>query len=574
MFAAGSIKASKWGWDVKTYPLKYGNTSSQASNVGFFTGGCLAPNGLIYCLPTYLGGQFVTVIKPGKSNSKTGKWEAATITNVPAEVNNPNSKQPALPDITSTGATLQRRFANKGVLAPNGLIYFFGFLSTGYVVIKPQDNPDSDIAAFTEWKVVTYASVGLEPAADRSGFGGGFLHTDGKIYLLPQTVSQTFFGTSAPIARITPRSTYLSSDTIEKSAYWTPSFSTNNDVRRYFPMGSQSATGCFPRPIDVNGTEITIPTDTYRPIYDSSNSGVAIGVVPPIGDAISHPNGNIYVFGGGRNAYVLKVKTDTTIWNTNANPAGAIFYTDNTLRVPNKLPVGYSDPVGIYGCFMSGSIEKLRPGQDPETAKIYFHYTGTWQNDTSLPSTGYFENNYTRTILFDPVTETFENIGEPITTIRTNSQSIFNLKPGVRMANGHIFSITNRFTANVGGNQNPYGQLIVSGELIDDENKIIGPNVNKTILDAGKIKKVNDSCYGNLDSVCNQGSHALTGSSLGKTIVTAPWAAFEITSVKGFYPGIRYFNYNESNDSEMYEIPSDLSTLPASLYNAYHNKPR
>jgi hypothetical protein len=25
--------------------------------------------------------------------------------------------------------------------------------------------------------------------------------------------------------------------------------------------------------------------------------------------------------------------------------------------------------------------------------------------------------------------------------------------------------------------------------------------------------------------------------------VTAPWAAFEITSVKGFYPGIKYFNY-------------------------------
>jgi hypothetical protein len=28
------------------------------------------------------------------------------------------------------------------------------------------------------------------------------------------------------------------------------------------------------------------------------------------------------------------------------------------------------------------------------------------------------------------------------------------------------------------------------------------------------------------------------------------------------------------NDGDIYEIPSDLSTLPTSLYNAYFNKPR
>jgi hypothetical protein len=39
------------------------------------------------------------------------------------------------------------------------------------------------------------------------------------------------------------------------------------------------------------------------------------------------------------------------------------------------------------------------------------------------------------------------------------------------------------------------------------------------------------------------------GSSLGKTFVTAPWAAFEITSVKGFYPGIRYFNYKDNTSA-------------------------
>lgn len=568
MFAAGSVKSSKWGWDIKTYN-KYGvNTGSQASNVGYFTGGCLAPNGLIYCLPTYLGAQFVTVIKPGKSNSKTGKWEPAIVVNVPSEVN-PAGKKPPLPDLAAgtTNAILQRRFANKGILAPNGLIYFFGFLTEAYVVVKPQDNPNFDISAATEWKVVTYASVGLAPLAGRSGYGGGFLHTDGKIYLLHQTYG--FNGSSTPIARIVPRADLLSSDTIEKSAYWNPTSSTN-DPRRYIPFGGTISDAAFQKPVDITGTVLNIPTDTYFPVNQTGGTP-GIGAMAPIGDAISHPNGSIYVFGGGRNAYILKVKTDSTTWNTNSNPAGAIFYTSNELRVPNKLPSGYSGALGIQGCFLSGSIEKLKPGQDPETAKIYLHYAGTWQEDISLPP-GYFQNNYTRTIVFDPVTETFENIGEPVATIAT-AQQPFNLKPGVRIANGHIFSVSNFLSLSTVG-KNPFGQLIVSGETSSDENKIIGPNSQRSLLSQNENKSINDACYGGIDPVCNQGSHALLGSSLGKTFVTAPTGGFEIVSVKGFYPGIKYFNYNESNDDAIYDIPSNLSTLPTSLYNAYFNKPR
>jgi hypothetical protein len=540
MFAAGSIKSSKWGWDIKTYPFKYGDTTStQASNVGYFTGGCLAPNGLIYCLPTYKGAQFVTVIKPGKSNSKTGKWEPATITNVPSLTS--GAKTPSLPDITDVNSVLQRRFANKGILAPNGLIYFFGFIANGYVVVKPQDDPDFNITQFTEWKVVTYASVGLQPVANASGYGGGFLHTDGKIYLLPQYYGT--YGSSAAIARITPRSDYQSADTIQKSAYWNPLPNATNDVRRYFPTGAVNVSGIFSRPVNIDGTEITpIPADTHGPTYNSTNGG--IGSMPTIGDAISHPNGNIYIFGGARNAYVLKVKTDDATWNSNSNVTGNILYTSNALRVPNKLPNGYTGTLGLQGSFMSGSIEKLKLGQNPITAKIYLHYAGAWINDSSITTVDYFQNNYTRTIVFDPETETFENIGEPVTTKVTDQQP-WSLKPPIKMANGHTFNVSIPYATggSAAANKNLYGQLIVSGEISNTTNKIIGPTSTRSLLNTIENKNLSEGCYGNINPVTNQGSHALTGSSLGKTFVTAPWAAFEITSVKGFYPGIKYFNY-------------------------------
>lgn len=556
MFAAGSIKSSKWGWDVKVYPSKYGNTptyngSLLTSNVGYFTGGCLAPNGLIYCLPTYIGAQYVTVIKPGKSNSKTGKWEPATIVNVPATG---TAKNAYLPDQTSAAAALQRRFGGKGILAPNGLIYFFGFNGQGYVVVKPQENLNLDIAQFTEWKVVTYASVGLEPVTGRSGYYSGFLHTDGKIYLLPN--SYGFTGTSSPVARIVPRDSYESTDIIQKSAFWTPTTATNTPYK-YFPTSASfSSVNNFPKPGDIDGVQITVPPNTYVPNYDSTSGG--IGSMPPIGDAISHPNGNIYVFGGGRNAYILKLKTDDTTWNSSTTTVGRpLFYTTNDLRVPNNINPNTHTGAGIQGSFMSGSIEKLRPGQDPTTAKIYLHYAGTWENDASLPVIGgYFQNAYTRTVVFDPVTETFENVGDQVTTITTDQQP-FNLKPGIRMANGHIFSISNPLPTD----KNRYGQLIISGDTLIDENKMIGPTTRRSILSDIDVSTINNSCYSGIDPVCNQGSHALTGSALGKTFVTAPWGCFEITSVKGFYPGIRYFNYNDNLNSSFTSAKNTINDV-------------
>jgi hypothetical protein len=544
MFAAGSIKASKWGWDIKQYPLLYGETITQPSTVGYFSGGCLAPNGLIYVMPSVRGFQGVIVIKPGKSNSKTGKWEPATITNVPAEVINPNSKKPALPDIVETQGSLQRRFQSRGILAPNGLIYFFGFFADGYVVVRPQDNPNDNITAYTEWKVVTYTSVGLNPGANTTfGYYGGFLHTDGKIYLLPSL--QSVRGTRAPIARIVPRTTYLTSDTIETSGYWTGSLSPN---RRYMVSVESNS---FTVPGDQSGSAITPPADTSLPAIDYSVD------LLPIGDAISHPNGNIYIYGGYKNPYILKL--NTTNWSNTSTLGRSIFHTSNDLRIPNISPTTY----GIKGSFFAGALEKLKEGQNPEDLKIYLTYSGS----PNISGGGSVSSDFAKTIVFDPNTETFENIGDSVAT--TGGQVGFNMLPPIKMANGNIFCLS-RPSPTAG--TNPFGQLITTGD--DNDYKVIGPQTKRSILSSNEVQSLRSNNFETGMIVCNMADHALYGASLGKTFITAAQGCFEITSVKGFYPGIKYFNYTSSNDSQVYEIPSDLSSLPTSLWNAYFNKPR
>jgi hypothetical protein len=90
---------------------------------------------------------------------------------------------------------------------------------------------------------------------------------------------------------------------------------------------------------------------------------------------------------------------------------------------------------------------------------------------------------------------------------------------------------------------------------------MIGPTTRRSILSDKDVSIINNSCYSSIDPVCNQGSHALTGSSLGKTFVTAPWAAYEITSVKGFYPGIRYFNYSDNLNSSFTSAKNTINDV-------------
>jgi len=69
----------------------------------------------------------------------------------------------------------------------------------------------------------------------------------------------------------------------------------------------------------------------------------------------------------------------------------------------------------------------------------------------------------------------------------------------------------------------------------------------------------------------------LTGAGLGKNIFnggmpgSSASTGGSIVSVKGYYPGIKYFDSTYVDD--LYKIPSDLNTLVTSRWNFYCNKP-
>jgi hypothetical protein len=579
MFAAGSIKSSKWGWDVKGYTPKYDSSYTFASTSGFWSPLTLAPNGFYYALPrtwyksTGVVANEVLCFKPGNSNNKDNKWTSGQAYLVPG-VNLPNSpKQPQLPYYwaTTSGGT-QFRFPSKGVLAPNGYLYFFGMSEKSYVILKPQTNVDLDPIQFTEWEVVNYndTTPQIDNVADGANGGsfysGGVLGRDGYIYLIPSPEGATSNFTNINkqrIIRIAPRNTSVNTgatDIIQLGYY------NASSLARCFNNASASTPRPYAFGVDSSGVELSVPSDLTATAYGSNANGNKL-YGSSLANAIVHPNGKIYLFGGAsKRIYIL----DPTKWGTSSE-----IYTNNNIYIPNVLTSlpnrgWYSSGVN-NGSGFTATLEKLKPSQDPETLKIYFGYGGMINSLMTSASTN---REYTSTIVFDPATETFEsNLYDEVTnegisiigssqSAEANSSSSF-----LNLPNGHIFQSV-KYDPN---STNPFGKLIYPKE--DGSIKYLGPQ-KRSIVSSTEITVTNS--YFVYNGADGNGS-AIPGikKSFGKTILSAANGACEITSVKGFYPGIKNFDYDDSTtDADIYDIPNDISNLPTSLWNAYFNKPR
>jgi hypothetical protein len=563
MFGLGSFQQSKWGWDFYKYPGLYGVTNYIPSTVGHFTSPTLAPNGISYLLPTFNflsdnTTQFneVIALKPGKSNNNTSKWEVSTIHRIPSDT---GGKHPNLPNPLEITASSQKRFFGRGVLAPNGEIYFMGFRAKGIVALKPQSDPSLDPAAGnnTVWRVTDFSTATINNGTN-VGFCGGVLHSDGHIYMIPNPIGTVTNISVNPtqaqqVVRIKPRTTSINSsslDIYEKSYY------DGTTLAKSF----NSATGPYLTPRDSSNNTITA-SDTTQ-VLDTNWDSYSIV------DAVSHPNGKIYMFGGiSRYVFIL----DPNNWSQQN-----CVYTDYDLRIPTDL-TSLSD-YGIdgvkKGLFMGASLEKLTPGQDPSTLKIILHFEGI-VNTTTTPVT----NKYMRTLILDPVTNTITAAGDWYKAASTNSFSFQTSFP-IKLPNGFTYNFAG-FPGSVGvGAQYTYsgntaGEITVKGPLTTTVGSEIIYNDDLTPLKTKggfmnyiKSSLVSSSYFNNGANVVNQGE------ALGKSIFGSLEGGGELVSVKGYHPGIKYFDYDTTTDDTVYKIPNNISSdLKTSLWNSYFNKP-
>ena len=558
MFAAGSIKTSKWGWDFKGYTVKYDPSYTGGGSSGCWGPLTLAPNGFYYALPrvwtknslaTGTPANDVLCFKPGKSNNKTNKWEPAQIFLVPGG----GQKQPNLPSSWANYIpSAQYRFPSPGVLAPNGYIYFFGINERAYVRLTPQADPDADPITATQWEVFKYNqttpqidfTVEGTTSASGSFYSGGILGRDGYIYLIPSTTTANTNFTNNNVkqrtVRIAPRNTAINSSNVDvvELGYYTGLVSGVRVFNRNYTAPRPYAYG-----IDINGSELTIPTDITVSAYTSS-------VGRSLANAIVHPNGKIYLFGGAsKRIYIL----DPTKWGLNTE-----IYTNNNIYIPTDFSA--SPNRAWHGAGVTGTLEKLKPGQDPNTLKIFFALSVGNQTVTTETT-----KKYTSAIAFDPVTETFDGsfydntTNEGLTLMNSPTQGIgANSSSFAHFPNGHILQSTSSPTAG----SNPFSKLLYIGK--NNETKFIGP-VKRNILSTIEKTAMYET-YTHAAGQYGWGS-SVPGikSSFGKTLYSSIWGACEITSVKGFYPRIKHFSYN---DNQNYSFNSNRKYIYSFSYTA------
>ena len=369
--------------------------------------------------------------------------------------------------------------------------------------------------------------MGFDPGTSNQYFTGGVLGQDGKIYLVPNKNST---------ARID-----LSNDTIQ-TGYWT------GLTGRRLRSGASPDNG-FGYPRNSSGTIITPPANV--PAKNEATYKTFSGLK----DAIAHPNGKIYMFpydSGGTSRWIFIL--DPNNWGQNNE-----FYSSVDLALPIPNPIT-GNSGSVFGSCENVFLEKLKDGQDPTTLKIYATYFG---------NSSYYNSNWNsaypnaKMLELDPVENTVALVGD--TNTSNGGAGVWGqaAKPGIQFPNGFIIS----FLAGLAGNK--ISNVIITGDEVGANNAF--PDSTKNII--GSSSDIGTfSSFANPPSASGSfgGGSILINNSFGKVIFSGGSTTGGIAfSVKGFYPGIKYF---DSGDN-IYKIPTNLAGLATSLWNSYCNKP-
>jgi len=172
MFISNStIQSSVWGWTNKALDLTGVANSSVA--YGEFTGYTVADDGYAYAIPLNPAGATlvnkVMVLSPGTCNTRYSDYTQPSGSFVTADGG------PTKPNFTA-GAQI---ISSKGILAPNGKIYYARLDATGLCILTP-NNGDCTWEFYTFTNSVPGGGVPIG-----TSISGMILGKDGKLYLIP-----------------------------------------------------------------------------------------------------------------------------------------------------------------------------------------------------------------------------------------------------------------------------------------------------------------------------------------------------------------------------------------------------
>lgn len=565
--AQGNIGSSTNPVSINIYSLNakpLDNTLVTGATTGDLAYTTVAPNGLLY-VPFnitengtsnwYTG---LLIIDPGQSNHKKPDGSiqySFTKTKIYIAKANGTASRPNTTN--SLGSTARDRFYGKGVLAPNGLIYFMPCRATEMMVLNPgtgivNDQPDCT------WELInlTTTTPAVKPSGNYMNIGGAVLDKlNADIYGIASNSTAV-----QPTFRIRPRS----------SITWTNpnNTSTTNDV---FQLGYY--TGVVGRRVFSNsplagGTGVT------------GNNGVTFkgGIIDP------NPSSNlIYLTPGGYNEIGI---IDPNAWGTSNE------YT----RRPNTV-LDMSVNIPTWNDINTQTSNQLRIKYSSvhvdNTGRLNYNYSG---KSVQYGISGIYwpticwniivDTNYSSSNLFTSTKLINTLGGRPNNQIVTTVGTVTTSPPdslfiaGAVLPNGSslFFNTSKRSFTGYGP---PYPSYNPVYELPSGGNDIKAFAATSTEVPDSHIKFLPSQSADNVKMAAFTGSNGIQGNiiaitkpdAIGKVIVNSRTYLenpIELLAVKGFYIGVKNFEYDQTIIDKT-SIPLDLSTLPTHPYNYYGN---
>jgi hypothetical protein len=483
-----------------------------------FNGGVLAPDNWIYLTPSRTYGTGASggssITRRIAPRSVAGGWT------------NPNNASTTT-DLHETG------FYNAGGLSNKNLAYFNVTSSLSSKYFYPIDASGSPVVGpgipAKNTTLVTTANT------DIGAFGSSFYHPNGKIYYVGGAAG---VGTGATTNSFifyhdTNANTWNTvTELVSKASLFLPATLTNQNTF----LSAQ-----FEKPLDTVETTVNV-----FQIVDLTTIMIYL----------NKSNGNAAKFFEG----MLIESTDNIFNGTTYVYSRTISGTNVIITIKNEEN---TTPYNILNEPTQGSNIKAK--QDPQKLKVYLFRIFSTLTTVSTPTQTF------GIYLFDPVTESVSLVSG---TSNISGSNANNYAYPIVLPNGRFLRTASNAISN----------NIFTGT---DSKLLVTPNRQNTILPTNGIPGLNNipnkSNIPNIQAATFSmaTSIPIAGNSVGKTyasVAGVAGTAGELVSIKGYGPGIRFFNVTEE-DLSYYTIPKtptgefDADNFATSYYNYFFNRP-